>query len=207
MNGGNVVDIGVVVWLLIGTWQGARHGLTGELARLLAAGAAIFTAWHGCGWLGDKILAAGQMNEITAHGAAFILLLVAVYVLLRLIGLLLKEAITFAFKGRLEPIGGACLGLLTSALLITVLLVALGHWSNQQAQRWFAEDSLCGRLVHRQCAPLYERCVARYPALRIPAGAEPETEGESGEPPPPAPPAPGPEQPAAPAAPAAPPAW
>ncbi len=187
MSGVNVVDAVVLVWLLIGAWQGARHGLTGELGRLLAAALAIFAAWHACFWLGARIMDAGHMTEVTAHGTAFILILVAMYILLRLIGMIFKHLVTFSFKGRLEPIGGAVLGLLTSALLVTALLLVLGHWSSKQAQRWFVEGSLCGRVVQRQWAPLYTRWTASYPALRIPDGAEPD--GEAGETPmkPPAP--------------------
>ncbi|MCX6996354.1 MAG: CvpA family protein [Kiritimatiellaeota bacterium] len=172
-SGFNAVDAVVLVWLLMGGWHGARHGMTGELGRLLAAVLAGFVAWQGCGWLGEQLLATGRLSTAIAHAAAFMLMLIAAYILLRLMSLLLKHLATFTFKGRLEPLGGTFLGLLSSTLLVTVLLFVLGRWPDERLRRWFAEDSACGRVVQPQLAPLYQRLTARYPALRIPESAEP----------------------------------
>ena len=172
-SGFNAVDAVVLIWLVIGGWHGARHGLTGELGRLLAAALAFFVAWQGCGWLGGRMLATGRLSAMAAHGVAFVLMLIATYILLRLMAILLKNLATFSFKGKLEPLGGAFMGLLISALLVMGLLFVLGRWPNEKLQRWFAEDSACGRVVQVQLAPLYARLVARYPSLRIPESTEP----------------------------------
>ena len=173
MGGFNAVDIVVLVWLLIGAWHGARHGLSGELWRLFAVALAAGLAWLGHAWLGRQLLAGGRLSEATAMLVAFLLLLVAVYILIQLAALLLKRVATFSFKGKLEPVGGIVLGLLISAVLVIALLFVLGRWPNEKLQRWFAADAACGRVAQKALSPLYERLAARYPGLRLPADATP----------------------------------
>jgi len=93
------------------------------------------------------------------------------YALLRLVGVLLKNTLTFAFKGRLEPVGGGVVGLSVSACVITFVLLLAGQWPHPQMKRWFAEESWSGRLVAEQLGPTWQRLEQRYPALRLPEGA------------------------------------
>ena len=175
MNGFNAVDIVVLLWLLIGLWRGGRQGLAGALLRLLAVVAAVGCGALGYAWLGEKMASTGRLAGASSDLLAFILITTAAYAVLRLLGLLLKNTVTFAFKGRLEPVGGGVVGLLVSASVITVLLLLAGQWPQPQMKQWFAEESWSGRLVAAQLGPTWQRLEQRYPTLRLPEGltAEP----------------------------------
>jgi uncharacterized membrane protein required for colicin V production len=171
VNGFNAVDIVAAVWLLVGLWRGVRQGFAGALLRLLAVAAAVGVGLLGYAWLGAKMSGSGRMEGAAGDLLAFFLITVAVYAVLRLLGMLLKNTLTFAFKGRLEPVGGGLVGLLVSACVVILLLLLAGQWPQPQMQRWFAEEAWCGRLVAEQLGPGWQQLAQRYPALRLPEGA------------------------------------
>ncbi len=174
MNGFNAVDIVALVWLLIGVWRGLRQGLAGALLRLLAVAVAVGVGLLGYAWLGEKMSGGGRLAGAAGDLLAFALITVAVYVGLRLIGLLLKNTITFTFKGKLEPLGGGCVGLLVSlGVMITVVLLA-GLWPHPLMKKWFVEESWLGSVVHAQLGPAWQRLEKRYPALKLPDESGPE---------------------------------
>lgn len=175
MNGFNAVDIVALVWLLIGIWRGVRQGLAGALLRLLAVAGAVGVGLLGYAWLGEKMSGGGRLAGASGDLLAFFLITVAVYVVLRLIGLLLKNTITFTFKGKLEPLGGGFVGLLVSLCVITIVLLLAGQWPHPLMKQWFAEDSWAGRIVQGQLGPAWERLQKRYPALKLPEGTGAET--------------------------------
>ena len=94
MNGFNAVDIVAVLWLLIGLWRGVRQGLAGALLRLLAVGAAVGVGLLGYAWLGEKMSGTGRLAGAASDLLAFLLITTAVYAVLRLLGLLLKNTVT-----------------------------------------------------------------------------------------------------------------
>ena len=150
VNGINAVDIVAWLWLLLGLWHGVRQGLAVALLRLLAVGLAIGGGLLGYAWLGEKISGLTRM------------------------GMMLKTSVTFAFKGRLETVGGGLVGLLVSMCIVTLLLLLAGQWPHPLMRKWFAEESWSGHLVAEQLGPTWQRLEQRYPALRLPAGTTPE---------------------------------
>jgi membrane protein required for colicin V production len=174
VNGFNAVDIVALVWLLIGAWRGLRQGLAGALLRLLALALAVGVGFLGYAWLGEKMAGGGRLAGAAGDLLAFFLITVAVYVVLRLVGLLLKNTITFTFKGKLEPVGGALVGLLVSACVIALVLLLAGQWPQPLMKKWFVEESWLGGVVHEQLGPVWQRLEKRYPALKLPDEAGPE---------------------------------
>lgn len=170
MNGFNAVDVVAAMWLLIGLWRGVRQGLAGALLRLVAVAAAVGVGLLGYAWLGEKMSGTGRLAGASSDLLAFLLITVAVYAVLRIIGMLLKNTVTFTFKGKTEPLGGAFVGLIVSACVITIVLLLAGQWPHPQMKKWFAEESWSGRLVAEQLGPVWQRLEQRYPALRLPEG-------------------------------------
>ena len=134
-------------------------------------GAAVGVGLLGYAWLGEKVSGTGRLAGASSDLLAFFLITTAVYAVLRLLGLLLKNTVTFAFKGKLEPLGGGFVGLLVSACVITFVLLLAGQWPQPQMKQWFAEESWSGRLVAEQLGPSWQRLEKKYPALRLPEGA------------------------------------
>ena len=167
MNGFNAVDIVAVIWLLIGSWRGIRQGLAGALLRLLAVGLAAGAGLLGYARLGESIAGSGRFSNSASDLLSFFLIIVATYVLLRLIGLLLANMVKLEFKGKLEPIGGGLVGGMVSASVITLLLLVAGQWPEPQMKKWFAEESWSGRLVQESLGSFWQRLGQQYPALKF----------------------------------------
>jgi hypothetical protein len=47
------------------------------------------------------------------------------------------------------------------------VILLLGMWPHAYLHRLFAEDSLCGRVVARNLAPVYDELSVKYPILRM----------------------------------------
>jgi len=175
VNGFNAVDVVVLIWLLVGVWRGVRHGLAGTLLRLAAVTLAVCAGTASYAWLGEKIAGPSGLSGASSHLLAFLLTTVAVYVLLRFLGMLLKNMMTFTFKGKLEAIGGGVVGLLVSATVITTLLLIMGRWPNPKIHQGVAVESWAGRTAQQQLGPLWQQLEQRYPALQVPENIGPET--------------------------------
>lgn len=169
----NVMDAVVAVILLMGALGGLKRGLSGELSRMAAVLIAVLAGWKlaaPCAEWAVEQLGASQDGGFLI---AFILIAVLALVALWLLRKVLRNVMDFAFKGRLEKVGGAVCGTLRAALIAACLLLALGLAPQPDVQRLVAEQSCFGRLTARHLRPLYEDLRARRPELGLPDPAQP----------------------------------
>ena len=89
MTGFNFVDGIVAAILLVGIADGARRGLSGEVATLVATAASGLAAWKFSGWAREMILrnTAFTAKEATVAGVVAVFV-IAYIVLFRILGLL-----------------------------------------------------------------------------------------------------------------------
>ncbi len=168
-SGFNWVDAVVGVILLAGLIGGVRRGLSGELARVLVAtGCIVAVTLYTrplASWLERRF--AHWFGEGTAASmlTSLLLLLLGAYVALTLLRLALTALFSFTFKGRVERVGGALLGLARSAIVAALLLLLLSLLPNNAIHNAATEDSFAGRLVTARVQPWYDRLVEKVPAL------------------------------------------
>lgn len=169
----NLIDAVVGVILLMGTLGGLKRGLSGELSRMAAVLIALLAGWklaRPCAAWAVEHLGASQDGGFLI---SFILIAVLALLALWLLRKFLRNVMDFAFKGRLEKVGGAVCGLLRAGLIATFLLLALGLAPQPDVQRLVAEKSCFGRLTARYVRPLYDDLRARRPELGLPDPASP----------------------------------
>lgn len=178
----NIVDIIVAAMLLFGFVGGIRRGLSGELLRILSIIIAIVVGWKGTdagsAWLSEK----SEWPVEDVKKFAFLGLIVATYVFLAFVRVGLRLFLSFSFKGKLEVIGGALIGLLRAAVFSAVALLAMTMIDYQTLNDALA-NSVTGKLVKEHVRPLYDEIARENPDLNLPTGepVEETTEEEPAE--------------------------
>lgn len=171
-HGFNLVDGIVLAMLLGGLIGGIRRGLSGELARVLVAAACVFVIYRYTRPFAEWIQGRHHFETHLALLLSVILLLIGTYAAATLIRMSLSSILNFAFKGKLERIGGALAGLIRSAIIAALLLVLASFLPLESARRTITEESVSGRFVSTHVAPWYDKMAEKIPELGMPQRAE-----------------------------------
>ena len=165
----NIVDIVAAVVVLIGLLRGLKRGLSGELAGLLSAAMAVGAGCYFYEPLGEITYAYTRLSEKAAYALAFLLAVFAAYVVMLILGIVLRHILEFTCKGKIERIGGMLCGLITSTVMTAAVIFMLGLWPHDYLHQLFVERSLVGRTLHRVLPTAYEELTETHPNLpRLP---------------------------------------
>jgi uncharacterized membrane protein required for colicin V production len=171
-HGFNIVDGVVGVLVLVGILGGIRRGLSGELARVIAAGAALYIAWKFAEPLADWVMQKQPMTYTRGYAVAFVAIMAAALGLTWLIRAALRHVMEFAFKGKLERLGGGFCGLLRSAIVVCFLVLLVSLAPQGELRAAVCDDSVIGATICRHLRPVYDELRERTPDLPLPAPAE-----------------------------------
>lgn len=164
----NILDGIVGVILLFGLLGGLKRGLSGELSRVIGICAAVWAAWRFAQpvatWAMDRL----SLNQDRSYLFSFLAILVASCALLWLVRLALRNLMEFAFKGRIERIGGALAGLLRAAVVAAALVLMLQFAPHGGVREAAIEGSWVGRIVTRYLRPVYDNLQQQMPELGLP---------------------------------------
>jgi membrane protein required for colicin V production len=160
-----LVDYLLMGFLGVGLLRGISRGLSGELARLLGLAAAIGAAWYFRGPVGDYVSETTTLSETQADTLSLAALMVGGLLIFWALMLVLKKIMEFSFKGPLERLGGALLGVARAAVVLAIVLILLAQFAPAGVKEPVLEDSRIGRQAMQQLLPVYEELVARYPQL------------------------------------------
>lgn len=172
MNTFNIVDAIAGVVILVGVLGGIRRGLSGELARLIAAGVALFVAWKFAEPLADWVMQKQPMSYARGYAMAFVGIMAAALALTWLLRWMLRSVMEFAFKGRIERVGGALCALMRAGIVVSfvILLISLAPEGDLRAA--VCDESFVGSTVCRHLRPMYDELREQQPELPLPAPAE-----------------------------------
>ncbi len=139
-----VFDIVCGLLLVVGAWRGWHSGIIVQISGILGLFVGAYLAYQygarmSC-WLG--------VEGMSGQALGFLLVFVLVFVAIALSGRLVRGMFKFAGLGLLDQLGGATLGVLKIALLVSVLLSAYESVdSNHQANGKKMEQSWLYRPV------------------------------------------------------------
>lgn len=175
--GFNIADGIIALLLLGGLIGGLRRGLSGELARLLVAGAIVLVLYRFARPVADWLMQRYQLAPNVALLTSSAVLILGGYIALTLVRLALAAVFNFSFKGALERIGGAIAGFFRAGAVCAIALTLLAQIPHEGLHRVTAEESRIGRWMLRWTLPVVERIVEKVPELRPfepqpPAGVE-----------------------------------
>jgi membrane protein required for colicin V production len=148
----NWIDFIIIALLAFGLIQGFINGLIIEIAELAALVMGIWGAIHFSGWTADKLSGWFDMQSswtgIVAFAFTFIAIVIAVYLLGKLIDSLLKAiALGFVVKTL-----GAVFGVLKTALILSVIFVFLN--SIDQKRHFLPSSMIAKSFLYNPIADL-----------------------------------------------------
>jgi uncharacterized membrane protein required for colicin V production len=164
------VDYIALVAVLRGLYVGYKSGIVQELLRIAAYIIALAVTLQFYEWAASQLTLNTFLNEATARVAAFVALLVGVYLVLALV----RKVLIKMFKLSEGGPGGRLLGALLGSARLLVLLsffFMLVDWTPlKELKTDVHERSLTGPSISR-VAPLLYDFVLQLPAkLGVPAG-------------------------------------
>ncbi|MFH0908618.1 MAG: CvpA family protein [bacterium] len=167
-QGFNLVDGAAAVVVLVGILGGIRRGLSGELARFIAAAAALYVAWRFAQPMAAWVMDQHPMSYEKGYTVAFFAILLSAFAMTWLLRAVLRSIMLFAFKGNLERVGGALCGMARAAIVVVflVLLVSLAPAGDLRAR--VVDESFIGPIICRHVRPMYDELRERTPELPLP---------------------------------------
>jgi uncharacterized membrane protein required for colicin V production len=111
--------------MTIGLIRGVMKGLSRELAGVISTAAALFAGWRLFDPVGAYLAGSTRLQDHGARMLAFLLVLVAAYLLMRVLRLILRSIMEFSFKGNIERVGGGIAGLLRVSALVAAVILAM----------------------------------------------------------------------------------
>mgnify|MGYP003575689650 CR=1 FL=1 len=136
----SVVDIILIVIFLVGAVSGYKEGFLMELFSLLALLLGILGGFKLMGWAMLMLVDKFDIDQKVLPYVAFAVVFIAIVIVVRLVGNLLKVSIDKSFLGRIDQAAGAFLGLIKTAFILSVLLWLVDAFKLNVPEKW-AEDS------------------------------------------------------------------
>lgn len=163
----NVVDISVFVVLILGILGGLRRGLSGELLRMITVVIAVLVGWKGAFRGAEWLSARSDWPNEDLVPVAFFGLIISSYLLLSIVRHTFRLFLDFTFKGKLERLGGAAIGIIRATLFICATLLAASLLPSEPVQQAL-QASVSGRLAATHIVPLYGEWTKDNPRFKLP---------------------------------------
>ncbi len=171
MSEWTVLDWVFVGLAALGAARGAMIGLSRQFFALATLAAAVGLSVHFQPLLAARMAGGdepGELIRVIAYAAVF-LAVCATMLILRLVGRLLFR---FSFSPPVERLGGAAVGLVTTALAIVAAVIGLNLIPHAGLRRVLSEDSRLGRRIVALAPRMYAELSERIP---LPARSASET--------------------------------
>jgi membrane protein required for colicin V production len=130
------IDIALIAVIIIGAISGYREGFLMELFSFVALVLGVLGAFKLLGWamlmLSDYFDVDKDILPYVAFGVVFL----AIVIVVRLVGNMLKLSIDKSFLGRVDQIAGAGLGLIKTIFILSVLFWIAESLHYQLPDRW-----------------------------------------------------------------------
>ncbi|HMO50300.1 MAG TPA: CvpA family protein [Kiritimatiellia bacterium] len=164
----NIPDAAVVIVLVLGLLGGIRRGLSGELLRVVTIILAIIAGWKGADPGAAWLAARTDWEPTELRPIAFFGIIIAAYLVMGIFRVALRLFLDFSFKGVLEWLGGAVIGVLRAALFSVVVLLGASLMPSEPVQETLRQ-SASGQWVLEQVRPRYDAWAEQNPEFKLPA--------------------------------------
>jgi membrane protein required for colicin V production len=130
------VDITLCLIILIGAYSGFKEGFLMELFSLLGIVLGVLGGFKLLGWamvfLGDRFNIDQKVLPYIAFGIVFI----AIVIIVRLLGNIIKASIDKSFLGKVDQAAGALLGFIKTVFILSVVLWIVDSLKLTLPLRW-----------------------------------------------------------------------
>jgi membrane protein required for colicin V production len=157
------IDIGLLIFLILGAILGYREGFLMEVVALVAI---ILGVLSGFKLMGEAMILLEQkwnIDEQVLPYLAFGVVFIIVVILVTLLGKALKARVDKTFLGRLDQVAGAALGFFRTAFMLSVILWLVHSLNYSFPDKWTANAWLYPKLS--ELAPSVTEWIGGYVPL------------------------------------------
>lgn len=158
----HVIDYVFAGVLLIGAIRGAVIGLSRQVFSLVTLAVAVWVAGRYYTLVADQLVSGGHMKPPTADVTAYVVLVLGVWITSLIIRLVIGMVFSAKFKPAFERTGGALIGLITTAILASALIVAAGMTQHEPTREAVTQRSFVGRQLTSLFPSFYEKLSERF---------------------------------------------
>jgi uncharacterized membrane protein required for colicin V production len=159
----NVLDYVIIALAVIGAIRGAMLGLSCQLFTLLSLAVSVAVAVvYQPRLVAHMAGVDGTTSDSLMRLAAYVLLFVGTLVVFWLLRGVGRRLFRFSFTPWLERVGGAALGLLSSALMLMAAVLALSLVPIAPLRQAVAEESWVGRQITSKFPRLYRELAEQH---------------------------------------------
>ena len=120
----NVIDLGILVFVIFGLFFGCRKGFIMELFNFISLAAGVYFAFHFSDAVAKYFVNQGDGVMITF--LAFVVVFIVVVVLVRLLGKVFEKFVSFVLLSIFNKVLGGLIGALKWAFIASCALLFLG---------------------------------------------------------------------------------
>jgi membrane protein required for colicin V production len=161
----NVLDIGLCAILILGAYSGYKEGFLMELFSLLGVILGVLGGFKLMGWamlfLADQFNVDQKVLPYIAFGVVFI----AIVIVVKLLGNMVKLSIDKSFLGRIDQVAGSVLGFFKTAFLLSVALWIMDSLKINLPENWTDDSWILPKIA--TFAPLVTSWISElFPVFR-----------------------------------------
>jgi membrane protein required for colicin V production len=142
----STADAALIVLILIGMYSGYRQGFLMELFSFAAILLGVLGGFKLMGYAMIFLADEFSIDQKILPYLAFAVVFVAIFIIVRLLGKLMKVSIDKTFLGQVDQAAGAGLGLLKAAFLLSVSLWILDALDLELPEKWTSDSWLLPKI-------------------------------------------------------------
>ncbi len=120
----NLFDVVIVVILCFCLIRGGFRGLVKELSAIVGVLGGFYAAYTYYPWLA-AVLTRWISDAAYANVLAFLLLFCGIFIVVSVLGLIIRYVLNLVFSGWIDRVGGVAFGGLKGGLIVSVLFIVL----------------------------------------------------------------------------------
>lgn len=132
----SVADIALVIIILIGAYSGFKEGFLMELFSLMALLLGVLGGFKLMGWAMLLLAEEFNVDQKVLPYVAFGVVFLAIVIVVRLVGNLIKVSLDKSFLGKVDQVAGAFLGLIKTCFMLSVLIWLVDSLKISFPDRW-----------------------------------------------------------------------
>ncbi len=133
-------DIAICILIVIGAYAGYKEGFLMELFSLLALLLGVLGGFKLMGWAMLYITEHFDVDKDVLPYVAFGVVFIAIVILVRMLGNMIKLSLDKSFLGRVDQVAGGFLGVLKTAFILSVIIWLIDSFRVHYPDQW-TDDS------------------------------------------------------------------
>ena len=138
----SIADIAICIIILVGAYAGYKEGFLMELFSFLALLLGVLGGFKLMGWAMLYLADHFNVDKNVLPYVAFAVVFIAIVILVRMLGNMIKLSLDKSFLGRVDQVAGGFLGIIKTGFILSVLIWLFDSLRFNFPDKWTADSWL-----------------------------------------------------------------